>query len=168
MPSAELKEWVDLLSKVALPVVLVWAAFLLTRTIEERKLAVSRKSEMKKRWAEDFAVASSGFMANTERYASILFNVIGMKDRNSPLGVAMQGELNTLTVGQGELGMRIRRLSALAPSRGKVTVEAYEAVHAYLGTIVKEPSATAEELMRLLSVFNAESLRAHAEILDVA
>ena len=168
MPPPELKEWVDLLAKLALPVVLVWAALLLTRTIEERKLAAGRKSDMTKKWAEEFVAASSAFMSSTERYAAVLFYVIRMQDPNNSLGTAMQNELNALMVQQGELGMRIKRLAVLAASRGQSTVMAYEAVHSYLGTIGKEKSANAEELMRYLSAFNTEALRAHAEMLNVA
>jgi len=88
----QIKDWVELVSKLALPFVLAWVGLLLVRDIEVRKAGVGRASEFKQKWADSFFDTSHEFMKSTERYMSILNQLQGMSNPNSPFGTKLQEE----------------------------------------------------------------------------
>ena len=121
---ADLKDWADILSKLAMPFLLAWVGLLLLRQAEERKAGISRSSDFKKRWADNFYDSSHEFMSSTERYMSALNQLQGMKDPNGTFGTKLQQELSELNVRLGELHLRIQRLAYFAPSKGPAAIQA--------------------------------------------
>ncbi len=167
MTLPELKEWVDIISKLALPFVLAWVGLLLVRDIEARKAGVARSSSFKQKWADSFFDTSHEFMKATERYMSILNQLQGMSNPNSPFGTKLQEELNDLNVRLGELGLRIERFAYYAPSKGLQAARASKDVQNYLTEIVRNLKGSFDQLNSLQNTFNKAVREAHAEMLEI-
>jgi hypothetical protein len=167
MSLAELKDWTDVISKLALPFVLAWLGFVVTRLIETRKAGVARSSNFKTKWADSFFETSHEFMKSTERYMSILNQIQGMKDLANPFGRALHEELNELNIKLGELQLRINRLAYFAPLKGRVAIEASKAIQDYLVKMVAQMKGSFDHLISLQNGFNLAVQDAHAEMLDI-
>ena len=166
MDVAAIKDWIDALSKLAIPFVLAWIGLLIVRRVETRKADVARSSDFKKRWADNFYDTSQEFMRSTERYMSILNQWQGMADPNGVHGTNLQEELNTLNVRLGELHLAIGRLSYFAPKKGPVAIQTATAVQDYLGEVVRSLKGSFDRLISLQNAFNQAVREAHAEMLD--
>jgi len=165
MKLAAIKDWVDTLSKLAIPFVLAWIGFLVVRRVETQKAVVARSSDFKRRWADNFYEISQDFMRSVERYASILFHLQSMADVNGPFGTKLQEELNMLNVRLGELHLGIKRLAYFAPSEGGSAIANATAVQDYLGEIVRSMKGNFDKLITLQNEFNQSAREAHAEML---
>jgi hypothetical protein len=166
MNISDLKDWADILSKVAIPFLLAWVGLLLVRQAEERKAGISRSSDFKKRWADNFYDSSHEFMSSTERYMSALNQLQGMKDPNGTFGTKLQEELSELNVRLGELHLRIQRLAYFAPRKGRAAIQAATDVQDYLGLLVRNMKGSFDRVISLQSSFNHAVRDAHAEMLD--
>jgi hypothetical protein len=167
MTWAEIKDLVDMGSKLLLPFILAWIGVLLVRDIETRKAGVGRSSDFKQKWADGFFDASHEFTESTERYASILNILQGMSNPNSAWGTKLQQELNDLNVRLAELLLRIQRFAYYAPSKGGEAIKATNAVQSYLDQMVTNRKGNFDLLISLQNSFNRAVREAHAEMLEI-
>jgi hypothetical protein len=167
MTFPDIKDSVDIASKLVLPFVLAWVGLLLVRDIEVRKAGVGRSSEFKQKWADSFYDTSHEFMQSTERYMAVLKQLQGMANANSTFGTKLQEELNDLNVRLGELGLRIQRFAYYAPSKGHEAIRASTAVHAYLHQMMTNLQGSFDQLIALQNAFNRAVREAHAEMLEI-
>jgi hypothetical protein len=164
---ADIKDWADIVARLAIPFVLAWVGLLLVRDIEARKAGVGRSSSFKQKWADSFFETSQEFMKSTERYMSILNHLHGMANPNSAFGTKLQEELNELNLRLGELDLRIGRLAYYAPGKGPQAVKAGKAVQGYLTQMVSNLHGSFDQLISLQNSFNQAVREAHAEMLEI-
>jgi len=164
-PSA-IRDWVDVLAKLAIPFVLAWIGFLIVRRVETQKAGVARSSDFKKRWADSFYETAQEFMRSTERYMSALNQLQSMQNPNGSFGTKLQEELSALNVRLGELHLGITRLAYFAPNWGPSAVNTATAVQDYLGEIVRSIKGSFDKLVSLENAFNQAVREAHAEMLE--
>jgi hypothetical protein len=167
MTFSEIKDFVDIASKLVLPFVLAWIGLLLVRDIEMRKAAVGRSSEFKRKWADSFFDTSHEFMQSAERYMAALNQLQAMADPNCAFGTKLQEELNDLNVRLGELGLRIQRFAYYAPIKGHEAIVASKSVQTYLAQMVTNRKGSFDQLIGFQNSFNRAVREAHAEMLEI-
>lgn len=139
---------------------------LLLRRLEQVKSEVVRHSDFNRRWAELFFDSSNTFMVSVERLLVLSYFLSDAQDPNDKLGLERQSQVNDLLPILFENRFRIRRLVALAPSKGPDAGAAANRVFEAVQKLMQSRQGNAEVISRLIDEFNYAARRAHAEMLS--
>lgn len=165
MTLLELKEIVDILSKILTPFAILIMGLLLITRIESMKTRVAHTSDLRKKSADHLSDTSQKYIELHERFIAVLYNIIKNPDPSKPTSRLI--ELENLTVDMFQFGSRIERLARFAPEHGQELVKRKDVLQDALHESVAGAAIDLKEMLEMQIQFSIFARRAQAELLEI-